>query len=411
MKLDEVLSVSAAIKRSLAEIHQIKFEIFNKSELEIFIALLCNKKNLQANKKFQQKISDYFKVDQKKFSKNQKYKWLRNIKRKFFEIYRNILCEYLYSNYQRDINFHYSVFGGINRKTSPNLTDKFITKKFPIDLSVRELFERNLKKNGLDPYLSAELKDKFPIIYLEGFAALNSTVDKLSLLLKKMYINPYGLHEDPLLSLFIAKNKINLCYVQHGGNYGFRSVLEESIEMDSDIPFISWGFGEINIFPTRYEKSKKTNKLQQVLLVLSAGIEIRLLKKLVDIAEKNNFEVRLHPRSRDEILSTAQNIRIGISAKELTKYRYVIYDSLVHTLMYQSIINGQKFRVLNDMEEGAKVSQVNLAYPLLIKDGILFNLEELELINESGNDFFEVGDNTRKYINTLPFLWDLDLLC
>jgi len=407
MKFEEVLRVATAVKRSLEEIHQVKFEIFNKSELEIFIALLFNKKNLLEKKIYQQKICDYFKVDPV-FYNNKKFSTLRILKRKIIEIYRSITSKYLYNNYQKDIVYHYSVFNNPNRKISPNLTDKYIKNFSPVNLTLREIFEENLNKNGLDPHLSAELAVKFPIIYLEGFIELNAAVDKLILQLKRLYINPYGLHEDPLLSVYIAKNKIKLCYVQHGGNYGFTEVLEESIEMNSGIPFISWGFGENNIFPSRLKKTKSIIKINKILLVLSAGIEIHLLKKLVEIAEKNNFEVRLHPRSNAIILSAGINASIGISAKELTKYKYVIYDSLVHTLMYQSIINRQKFRVLNDTEIGSKTSKVNLALTLLNKDGILCTLQELQSFNVNNDKFFIIGDNTSKYIDALPLLWDLN---
>ena len=393
MNEEDIRDISKKTSESVSRLHNVEYKIFNNGELETFFSLLLNNISVHNHENYLFNFSDYFKVP---IYKKDKFSSLKNIYRNIRKIFKYTFTKNIFKNYMCHNCYHYSIYCEENSFSAPNLSVKYIgTKKFEVDENIRNRFYCLLVESGVKEKIASEIKIKFPMVYIEGFKDLENLTNSLKLKFKKIYATPYGLHEDPLLSLYIVKNKIHLVYVQHGGNYGFKYAINEALEMNSGIEFISWGIGKNSVYPTRFKSHKRAgeSRLDRKVAILSHDINESNLKKFIKFCSNNKFEMVIHPRSPENIINFSdetQKIYIGIKPDRIFEYDFVLYDSLKHTLMYNSLLNYQRFKVVDDSSPLPHSERTRQLYSLLEKSNCLCRMDELSM-NKISNLFYKVN--------------------
>ena len=185
-----------------------------------------------------------------------------------------------------------------------------------------------------------------------------------------------------------------------------------------------WGFGDQNVFQTRFRHKnylKSRNKVSVITsLRFTSNEKVEEYKnvflRLKNYSKSDNFNICVYPSFKNSIKSKDININFGITNRAHEQNKIVVYDSIASTLLFSRLAMKKPFLVIDNFpikykSDSAK-KMINLFYDsgILIKENQLYDeLKKLiEMDNNELDDFF--NKNTQNLLNYFHSLPKLDTL-
>lgn len=288
---------------------------------------------------------------------------------------------------------HYSAHLRYGHFVIPELTNLYFKHQDIKDTELRKIFFQNLTSVKFTPLLVDYITALFPTSHLESYKKLSEhPITKLEI--RNVAASIYGLMSDPLLSFLIKNNSSRLIYVQHGGGYGLnKNHLGHQMEESGSDMMLYWGTGDNNVFPTRYRKNYFPKINRTSIIVLSAIQDEKTIKPHIELAKMissrwgSNCIVSVHP---DSPISEMKHIRHGTSNISIEQAQLVIFDNMLHSLMYQRILARRPFLVVDSDINDLRVQNDNGRRLLLLmrNSRILIPMNKLD---REANDWMQLS--------------------
>ena len=284
---------------------------------------------------------------------------------------------------------------------------------------LRAKLQENLIEIGLNEDLAKIFSWHFPRSHLEGFKFFRN-LSSICSEKKIVYSNIYACQNDPIVSFLCKNNNTRLIYIQHGGGYGLNEDrIDYQIEYSGASKMLFWGFGDQNVFQTRFRYKnylKSRNKVSVITsLRFTSNEKVEEYKnvflRLKNYSKSDNFNICLYPSFKNSIKSKDININFGITNRAHEQNKIVVYDSIASTLLFSRLSMKKPFLVIDNFpikykSDSAK-KMINLFYDagILIKENQLYDeLKKLiEMDNNELDDFFNKNtQNLLNYFHSLP---------
>jgi hypothetical protein len=276
---------------------------------------------------------------------------------------------------------HYTAHLRYASFTIPDLTSLFFKCDEKKDIGLRNLFNINLSKVGLEPILVEYLTSLFPTSHLESYLKFTahemSNIKKIDTVVTSMA----GICGDPLLSFLVKNNNCRLVYVQHGGGYGLnKNHLTHKIEDDGADLMYYWGTGDNNVYPTRYRDKYFSKMCHKAIIVLSDKEDNTTIKPYVGLVKKLTNKhisciIAAHPNGPK---FGHKYIQLGIGYRQHEKAQLVIYDRIGNSLFYTRILTKRPFLIVDSYVLYPQSDNAIKLIALLREAGILIPFNEVE---------------------------------
>ena len=332
-----------------------------------------------------------------------RYSLLRSIARKLHSAWRSIRR---HSHHRGNIFlntmqigltlYHYSVFFDTQKNVTSNLTKMLLPglHTVKVDPVLRMRFRDTLLEHNLTPNEANLIVSCFPRSHLECVPSLTSLDISQFSFCKTIITSVYGIMDDPVLSLCIARTRPHLIFIAHGGSYGFINSCLHNIEYKGCDLMLGWGSLDYNIKQTRFSIAQYVTPNNIVYLVMSVNASIDCINRAINtslVIEKilGSINIRaavaLHPSS--PFADLFPSLQCGINDNTHLNALLIIYDNLTHTLMWQRIANKLPFLVIDDPVALPQCEGAALFCELLVKSNLLIDPQDLtkvavELISE-----------------------------
>lgn len=294
----------------------------------------------------------------------------------------------------------------------PNINESISIPKVH-NQEIRHALRNALQNFGVNEEGAEIISKYFPSSHLENYHFYrNHFLTRLKL--RFVFTSIYGVMLDPMLASMIRMQNPKLLYVQHGGSYGFGKNTWHDIECHGADEMLYWGVGDKNVYPTRYKTRNKSKKKGEIIILCNYGISEEKLAYYEDyISTLNKINGRpakivLHPRS--SVLPSNVH-QIGISEKQFSQAKLVIFDGIDHSLIYAAIVAKMHFFVILPSVIEPNFEAGKIFFEKLIETGCAFSRDELqkktiEYLNSHRNcnaDSINLND-FYEYINKFPKL-------
>tara|TARA_B110000008_G_C16945984_1_gene554469 strand:- start:409 stop:1743 length:1335 start_codon:yes stop_codon:yes gene_type:complete len=245
---------------------------------------------------------------------------------------------------------HYSAHMRYGNFVTPELTGLYFRRQDTKDAALRQSFSQHLASVKFSSILVDYITVQFPTSHLESYRKL-STHPITQLKIGTVAATIFGIMSDPLLSFLVKSNSSKLIYVQHGGGYGLnKDHLGHQMEDSGSDLMYYWGTGDKNVFPTRYRSKHFARMNKSSMIILSNQKDLESTRPYIELANtvskkwQSNCVVCIHP---DSPIFGYKNVRHGTRVRAHEKAQLVVYDNILHSLMYQRILARRPFLVID----------------------------------------------------------------